>query len=373
MADERGESVAFSALYAGNMLEIAQLLRVLKEKEHQDKIMLAEELQLLIKGDAVLYEAVDKKRTILDIYCKKVRHTVTGKQVEVAIDTLITDLEAKANWMIKHIRSQEWITNKAGYSWYNGYYDNHGQRVEGDHEKGTRMMLTGQVFTIMNQIATNEQVAEIIKAADRYLYDEAVGGYKLNTNFNEVKTDLGRMFGFAYGHKENGAVFCHMATMYANALYQRGFVKEGFKVVDTLYKHCSSFEKSRIYPGVPEYINDKGRGMYHYLTGTASWLMLTVITEMFGVKGRLGDLHFEPQLLLEQFDKEDQASIQLTFADRKLQVIYHNQNKKQASEYVVANISIDNKPYDKKHATIKREDIEALDASTQHIIDIVLE
>lgn len=373
MADERGESVAFSALYAGNMLEIAQLLRVLKEKEHQDKIMLAEELQLLIKGDAVLYEAIDKKRAILDTYCKKVRHTVTGKQVEVTIDTLIKDLEEKANWMIKHIRSQEWITNKAGYSWYNGYYDNHGQRVEGDHKEGTRMMLTGQVFTIMNQIATNEQVAEIIKAADHYLYDEAVGGYKLNTNFNEVKTDLGRMFGFAYGHKENGAVFCHMATMYANALYQRGFVKEGFKVIDTLYKHCSSFEKSRIYPGVPEYINDKGRGMYHYLTGTASWLMLTVITEMFGVKGSLGDLHFEPQLLLEQFDKEDQASIQLTFADRKLQVTYHNQNKKQADEYVVAKIVIDNKLYGKNHTTIKREDIQVLDASIQHIIDIILE
>ena len=36
---------------------------------------------------------------------------------------------------------------------------------------------------------------------------------------------MGRMFGFAYGEKENGAVFSHMAVMYANALYQRGFAK----------------------------------------------------------------------------------------------------------------------------------------------------
>ena len=41
------------------------------------------------------------------------------------------------------------------------------------------------------------------------------------------------MFGFAYGEKENGAVFSHMAVMYANALYKQGFIKEGYKVLKT--------------------------------------------------------------------------------------------------------------------------------------------
>lgn len=372
MADEKGESVAFSALYAGNMREIAKLLRVLKEKEHQEKIVLAEELQLLINTDRALYEDIHEKNAILQAYCEKVKYGVTGDQVEVELEALIKDLETKANWMINHIRTKEWLTDNAGYSWYNGYYDNHGRRVEGDHENGTRMMLTGQVFTVMNEVATNEQVADIIKAADKYLYDKAVGGYKLNTNFSEVKTDLGRMFGFAYGHKENGAVFCHMATMYANALYQRGFVREGFKVIDTLYKHCSNFEKSRIFPGVPEYINGKGRGMYHYLTGTASWLMLTVITEMFGIKGKLGELYFEPKLLLEQFDKEDKVTIKLLFADRKLQITYYNSNKKQAGAYSVGKIDIDNKLYCMNEWSIKKEDIEALDPMAEHVININL-
>ncbi|MFR8331610.1 MAG: hypothetical protein ACLU9S_03880 [Oscillospiraceae bacterium] len=31
-----------------------------------------------------------------------------------------------------------------------------------------------------------------------------------------------------------------------------------------------------------------GRGMYHYLTGAASWFMLTMITEVFGVRGEAG-------------------------------------------------------------------------------------
>lgn len=45
---------------------------------------------------------------------------------------------------------------------------------------------------------------------------------------------MGRMFGFAYGEKENGAVFSHMTVMYANALYKRGYVEEGYKALQTL-------------------------------------------------------------------------------------------------------------------------------------------
>jgi hypothetical protein len=45
---------------------------------------------------------------------------------------------------------------------------------------------------------------------------------------------------------------------------------------------------SRIYPGIPEYITAKGRGAYPYLTGSVSRLLLTLFTESFGVKVKLG-------------------------------------------------------------------------------------
>lgn len=41
---------------------------------------------------------------------------------------------------------------------FNGYYDNHGRQVEGDTKTGVRMMLTGQVFSIMAGTATEEQI-----------------------------------------------------------------------------------------------------------------------------------------------------------------------------------------------------------------------
>jgi hypothetical protein len=78
-------------------------------------------------------------------------------------------LAAKADWLYGHIRVQEWVTSRAGYGWLNGCCDNGRRRVEGDHTNGVRMMLIGQVFTLMGGSPTGAQAAEIVRAADRYL------------------------------------------------------------------------------------------------------------------------------------------------------------------------------------------------------------
>ena len=373
MAKERGESVAFTSIYGSNMRQLAELLLILDKKGIKE-VTLFEELEMLLADDIELFDDHNKKWSLLKEYCDRVRRHISGKTITISCLSLAENLIRKSDWIKNHIRKTEWLTNEAGHSWYNGYYDNHGRRVEGDSDTGVRMMLTGQVFTIMSDTASKEQVEKIVAAADTYLYDETVGGYRLNTDFKEVKEDLGRMFGFAYGHKENGAVFAHMAVMYANALYQRGFVKEGFKVIDSLYRHCSNFEKCRIYPGIPEYIGDNGRGLYHYLTGSASWLLLTVLMEMFGVKGDMGDLKLEPKLLLEQFDKDYQAAVELIFADRKLNIRYSNKSGKDYGLYKIGSITIDGESYDLEASDglILRKDIEVLTRDMEHVINVEL-
>jgi cellobiose phosphorylase len=373
MAKERGESVAFTSVYGSNLEQMADLILTLKERGIKTLSFL-KELELLLTDEPAVYEDITKKQELLKQYCYLCRHTISGEQFEITSEELAANLKRKADWIKNHIRKTEWITNKEGHSWYNGYYDNHGRQVDGDSNTGVRMMLTGQVFSIMSNTATEEQVKEIVASADTYLYDETIGGYKLNTNFKEVKEDLGRMFGFAYGHKENGSVFAHMAVMYANSLYQRGFAREGYKAINSLYRHCSNFEKSRIYPGIPEYIGDKGRGLYHYLTGSASWLLLTVLTEMFGVKGKLGDLFLEPKLMPEQFDANHQAAVELIFAERRLVIQYRNQKLKECKAYRIGDIIIDDKSYDLEAngQVVARRDIEALDPDKTHIIRVEL-
>lgn len=290
------------------------------------------------------------------------------------IDDIISDLSKKGNSIIEHIREKEWIED-GNSGWFNSYYDNDGMKVEGRFKNGVRMILTGQVFSVMENVATEDQVTKIISAADLYLKDEKSGGYRLNTNFHELKLNMGRLFGFAYGHKENGSMFSHMAVMYANALYKRGYVREGYETISSIYEHCIDFEKSRIYPGIPEYINEKGRGMYSYLTGAASWLIITLLCESYGVNGDMGDIAIEPKLLKNQFDSFGRTSVNTIFAGRKLNIIYSNDEKLEYGDYSIKEADVDDTKIDtpeKYRVVIKRSMIEKLDQNKTHDIVIKL-
>ena len=336
MASERGESVAFTCAYAGNLRELAELIRALADTGSVKTTDLLEELEVLLKDDKELYDNISEKQQVLARFTSLCRHHVSGRRKTFSLLSLAENLEHKAQWLSGHIRKQEWIQAGQGEGWFNSYYDNHGQAVEGIREDQVRMMLTGQVFAIMGKVAEDPQIRSIIKSADHYLYEKEIGGYRLNTDFHELKFDLGRMFGFAYGEKENGAVFSHMAVMYGNALYRRGYAKEGWKVLKSLSDTALDFNTSRIYPGIPEYFRSDGRGMYHYLTGAASWYMLTMVTQVFGVRGEGGDLIIAPKLLAEQFDSQGKASIRISFANRTLDVIFENADRKDYGNYTLA-------------------------------------
>jgi len=371
MAANRGESVAFTAAYSQNMDTLADLIEALCQKEGFTSFAVAKELEGLFCDDVTTYESIEKKSELLAAYCKSVYPNISGETVAIACDKAVACLRAMAEWIREHIRKTEWLTNE-DCGWFNSYYDDNARRVEGPHENGMRMMLTGQVFTIMSGTATKEQVADITKAADRYLYERKMGGYRLNSDFKEVKKDMGRAFGFAFGHKENGAVFSHMTTMYGNALYKQGFVKEGHKAINTLYKQSCDFEVSRIYPGIPEYFSDRGRGMYNYLTGAASWLMMTVITQVFGVRGEMGDLLFDPKLLKEQFDAEGNATLTLQFAGKNFRIQYHNPEGLDFDAYKVASIAVNGVALAEGADRILLSDIRKMSDEVQ-VVDIILE
>lgn len=372
MAPERGESVAFTAAYAGNLETLAQMIERLQKEKDLKFVEVAEEMEPLFTDDESLYDNINEKKKLLDSYCNACGHVVTGKKVCLPAEKVVESLRNKSEWQKRHIRKTEWIGDGAD-GWFNSYYDNHGRAVEGIGKDGVRMMLTGQVFAVMSGTAEDEQVAKIAHSADKYLYKKEVGGYRLNTDFKELKTDLGRMFGFAYGQKENGAVFSHMTTMYANALYKRGFVKEGYKALHTLYEQTADFETSRIYPGIPEYFDGKGRGLYHYLTGAASWYMMTVIHEMFGVRGQMGALCLEPKLLAEQFDENGCAGLNLWFNRHQWNIIYRNRDRREYGSYRIGDVSLDGEIICiKENVAVSAEQIGRMDETKQHEIIVEL-
>lgn len=341
MASERGESVAFTCAYAGNLLDLASMIRLLDARSSTHTAELLEEIRILLENDPEIFRDIDRKHKILSAYTEACRHEVSGRRAGFSLSLLAENLTQKADWLMEHLRAQEWISGPEDEGWFNSYYDNHGRAVEGFFGDHVRMMLTGQVFAVMSGAAQNSRIEQIIKSADHYLYRKEIGGYRLNTDFRELKFDMGRMFGFAYGEKENGAVFSHMSVMYANALYRRGFAKEGWKALKALADTALNFDTSHIYPGIPEYFRSDGRGMYHYLTGAASWFMMTMITQVFGVRGEAGDLVLHPKLLAKQFDTQGTASITTAFAGKVFTVVYQNKAGKDFGSYIIGSAFCD--------------------------------
>ena len=377
MAEKRGESVAFTAMYADNLKQIGNVVESLK-RLNIESVDLCKELLLLLDtlGDPVDYDFPDAKIERLHQYYGKISHQIDGGKVAFKVDDIARDCFKKADWIIGHIRTTEWISNQEGFHWFNGYYDNDGNRLEGDHPNGVRMTLTGQVFNLMGGIATDKQAEEMIDAINCYLLDEKVGGHRLNTDFKEVLSNMGRCFGFAFGHKENGAVFCHMVVMYAYALYKRGFAREGYKVLDRIYQQCAEFETSCMYPGIPEYFDARGRGVYPFLTGSASWYILTVLTQAYGLRGRIGDLEISPKLVAEQFDSSGIACIRFCFAGKRLEVIYSNLQGLDYGEYKVDTVLLngDCVKFDRIDSglCISRSVIHQLDDNQINILSITL-
>ena len=376
MAWDKGESVAFTCAYAGNLLDIVKCLRNVEKISGINRIEVLEELKLLLADDEILYNCPDKKQELLMSYAKACENCTSGGTALVPIAAICENLEHKAEWMMKNIRENEWISDGTDGGWFNGYYDNNGRPVERCESGDVRMMLTGQVFAIMSGTAKKEQIKAICNSADKYLFDQKAGGYRLNTDFKEEKFDLGRMFGFAYGEKENGAVFSHMAVMYANALYKQGFIKEGYKVLKTLLDTAMDFDRSRMYPGVPEYFDNDGRGLYSYLTGAASWYMLTMITSVYGVHGELGDLVIEPALMPQQYNEKGDAKVSLEFAGHRFDISVHNPDKLEPGDAQVKRALCDDVKVENvtgNSVRIPRHAIEMLSTDKCHTVEIYIE
>lgn len=357
MAKENGETVAFTALYAGNLKKLANWVRRLEAFEQVPTFPLFQELANLLE-DASLIDPAERRNRLQRYF--DAAANFSGAVDEIPAADLACALERMAGTLERQINRREWIEHGTE-GWYNGYYDNEGLRVD-RKEPELRMTLTGQVFPLMAGIAEPARIQSVVRAVNRHLYRKDVQGIRLNTPFDEDKHNLGRLTGFAFGHKENGAPFSHMSVMYAYALLANGFVIEGTDVLDQIYQYCSNIEQSRMYPGIPEYINENGRGMYPYLTGSASWVVMTLVEQVYGAIGVYGDLRLQPKLRARHFH-QGVASVRFAFFGKTIHIEYRNPLGLEYGDYGIESAEVGTRRIDVGHVewTIKKADLQEED------------
>ncbi|MCK5289000.1 MAG: cellobiose phosphorylase, partial [Candidatus Omnitrophica bacterium] len=110
MAADKGESVAFSYMYAHNLKDLCFFLENLKI-EFPTVCIMKELLILLdqIKSNTkVDYNNYKDKQKKLDEYLENTKQ-LTGDKVNVKIDDLIFDLEKKSKHLFEWLRKKEWL------------------------------------------------------------------------------------------------------------------------------------------------------------------------------------------------------------------------------------------------------------------------
>ena len=147
---------------------------------------------------------------------------------------------------------------------------------------------------MLSRTPNTYQANKLFKTCQKYLKDRSLFIFRLNTDFKELKLDMGRAFGFVYGDKENGSYFSHMNVMFAYGLLQAG-IEKASRIITSLV-HASIGNPLCCYPNLPEYFNLQKHGLYCYLTGSASWLIYTFLKQILGIEFKYGNLIITPKL-----------------------------------------------------------------------------
>jgi cellobiose phosphorylase len=114
--------------------------------------------------------------------------------------------------------------------------------------------------------------------------------------------------------------------------------------------------------------------MYSYLTGSASWFVLTLLTQSFGVRGEDGDLLIEPKLCAKQFKKSHTISISRIFAGRRLRINFSNPEKLEYGRYKIVKAGLNSRDIPVtgwERILIDRKDILNLATDKTNTIDII--
>jgi cellobiose phosphorylase len=316
MANKLGETIAFTHFYINNLKILNKYLK------RYDKVLLFKDL-----GNLILRGSPNKLNDFFD----KVSQ-FKGEKEYFQTSKLIEKIEKHIHTLTKNIKDKALMENGALQS----YIDNDGKYLD----KNT-ISLTGQAMALLNKTLSNDMANEVAKITKERLYNPDLGGYHLNENYNEVKMNMGRAYGFSYNHKENGAVFSHMALMHAYGLYNYKLTDMGHEAMYGIINRAMK-EDSKVPLGIPEYFTEKGHGKYFYLTGSATWLLKLLKEQVFGLKMVEGKLQIRPQMLHSDFIN-GKASIKTILFGNLVEVIINNPNNLSFPDYKIERIQVDGK------------------------------
>lgn len=322
----------------------------------------------------------DKATTLREEFRKKVEYCISGKEVEINIDEVISFF-TKINEILSHgITEAKKIGNNILPSYLIHEISDY-DVLEHTNFLGYKTV-RAKNFTLKTIPPFLEASARLLKLGKEFfttedykliqnsdLYDKKFKFYKTCADIDNAPFEIGRVHAFTKGWLERECNFLHMTYKYILGLLKAGYYEEFYQEIKNnfpIYMNPNIYGRNPLENSsfiVPSCNPDKelhGQGFFARLTG-ANAEVLNMITIMF-----LGDnlffinenneLEFKvsPKLHASLFDENNEAMFTL-FGN--IHLIYHNEKRINTYDAKEISYQINNKEYKRitgKLATVIR-------------------
>lgn len=211
--------------------------------------------------------------------------------------------------------------------WFVRAFKDNGSPVGVKGQKEGYIWINSQTWAAISGISTPERLNSCMDAVEEHMGSEH-GLTNLAPAFTKVDEEIGLITRFRAGWKENAATFSHASSfnVVGRAMLGRGAdAVDLFKRLLPLHKDADQYMmEPYVYsqfcagPSTPEH----GRGAYHWLTGTAAWMLRAMSDYICGVHPEFDGLRIAPAV--DPSWKE--FSIKRTFRGAEYTVNFSNPN-----------------------------------------------
>jgi len=185
--------------------------------------------------------------------------------------------------------------------WYLRAFDAHGNAIGSHSCSDGKIFIESQGWLILGGAGKdNGRAIKALESVHKHLATEH-GCVILDPPFSKYHAELGEVSSYPPGYKENGGIFCHNNPWIHLALMQYGMGDRAYAYYKSI---CPAAQPDQgVYKSEPyvyaQMIAGKaapnhGEAKNSWLTGTASWTLLTVMQGFAGVRPDYESLQLDP-------------------------------------------------------------------------------
>ncbi len=185
--------------------------------------------------------------------------------------------------------------------WYLRAFDAHGNPVGSKTNTDGKIFIESQGWLIMGGAGKeNGRALQSLESVDKHLATKH-GCVILDPPYKDYHVELGEVSSYPPGYKENGGIFCHNNPWIHLALMQYGLGERAYAYYKSI---CPAAQADQsLYKSEPYVYSqmiagkaaaNHGEAKNSWLTGTASWTLLTIMQGFAGLKPDYDALVLDP-------------------------------------------------------------------------------